>query len=460
MSTDRPTLRAVAHKTKSDLRYVDFVRISYLTGNKKCYLGVGRHALFFLKKTLNGFIPGGKIQLCHIVKVVEDTNSKGLLCIQMNAMAPTEFGSDTLYVLSENRPELMKQIAISWQADCCFRLNKMRLFPRFQSELSDLDEHAPEHIVVKPHAGYKQVTFGGYNFFIPEPFKGVGVIEGSMGTYRSPIGVEVSFHVHDAVSISHLEDIGRDCIRWVALEYKNYLTKGLDNFYVFRNEAHHRKCDLLQDIASWSGWELFVKGQQHATFCMILRRQYCPPLMNTCQDISVMYKVPMRLLQAGDMSDDQLRNLCAITANSCCPSSEVSMYNDLVQARLDCLAFNEEALAWFKAYHNMEPRYTEIAMIFCKSIMMLLPKDGPCSEILEAKPWRDLPHVADPLHVIQDNFYKHLDEKTTSGGRDTEADIRRNTWVMRVARYLAYCVDGGLLGNQFSFVDVVEEKFP
>lgn len=56
------------------------------------------------------------------------------------------------------------------------------------------------------------------------------------------------------------------------------LTRETDQYYVLRNTPYMKKMNLSEDIACWLGWQMFIKTKQHVLVCMVMRRQYLPPL--------------------------------------------------------------------------------------------------------------------------------------------------------------------------------------
>ncbi|CAE7354618.1 GLY3 [Symbiodinium sp. KB8] len=75
-------------------------------------------------------------------------------------------------------------------------------------------------------------------------------------------------------------------LRTVAMEYQRSLTENLDQFYVVVSGQYLKKMNRTDDIASWDGWEFFVRSKEYAFACVLFRRQYIPPLFSTCQDRS------------------------------------------------------------------------------------------------------------------------------------------------------------------------------
>eukprot|EP00392_Amoebophrya_sp_AT5.2_P004791 g4800.t1 len=223
---------------------------------------------------------------------------------------------------------------------------------------------------------------------------------------QTSVEFEVIVHVHEPVELSLLSRQNREHVRWVALEYKQMLTAGTEQYYVLRNCSYLKKMNLSDDIAQWLGWQLLVKTEKHVLIVVVLRRAYVPPLMSSSQDVVVMFKSPNLEAEAikrrkseeagGDSpskksskkawyTDDELLLEAQLIADSLSPIEEdFPVYRDVLQAKLDALRFDEDRTAKNKlgdGYRFLEnhikllPKLREVGKCFLKSVFQMLVAD-------------------------------------------------------------------------------------
>merc|ERR1719352_154125 len=112
-----------------------------------------------------------------------------------------------------------------------------------------------------------------------------------------------------------LTKIGWEHIRWVALEYKQAFIKK-EETHVVRNQHYLKKMNLTNDPAAWVCWELLLKGRDMVTMAVLLRRQYMPPLMDTSQDIALIFRCKRSLIEDGRVHETDLRHACYLAADT------------------------------------------------------------------------------------------------------------------------------------------------
>eukprot|EP00397_Hematodinium_sp_SG-2012_P013128 GEMP01013321.1.p1 GENE.GEMP01013321.1~~GEMP01013321.1.p1 ORF type:complete len:639 (+),score=119.06 GEMP01013321.1:29-1945(+) len=467
MSSDPAILSALSHIAHHDLRFFTATLVNVLGKSIKCYLGVGKHALFFIKRNLSDLLPGGEIFYAYMEKVVEDTCTKTEALLVLNSNRPKEWESPKVFVSVENRKLLVQHLKCCWSVDFMWRFGEVAVFPNFLTALTNRQDEAP---LCEPFEGYKRCHYQDYTFFLREQFQEVrtAIQSSNTGQYEDSESFEISLHVHEPTSIVRLQQstIQRDHVRWVAAEYKQMLTDDCGQYYVLRNGPYLKKMNLVDDIASWTGWELFLKTEDFALIAMILRRQYIAPLMDTAQDLCVLVKCPL------DKVDDKVflqeAHIIADTISS--DQTEFSVYREFIQSKLDALRYDEETIGWMESHLKLHPKGAADlrlqAKIFLRSLLKLFFDDNPASVSKvyldphycfgdEVEPWLELTTCEDPISVAE-----NLQE--TEGIDDTDESADKNqskhNWYKRLSRYFAFCVDGGILGNKYSLRDLVENK--
>mmetsp|Transcript_112531 Transcript_112531/g.257752 ORF Transcript_112531/g.257752 Transcript_112531/m.257752 type:complete len:870 (+) Transcript_112531:173-2782(+) len=473
MSNDRAALMAVGLRCNAELRFFEMVRIRFLGHERTVYLGVGKHAIYLLRRDISKTIKGGEIYYAHIDKVIEDTVTQTDFMIVMNDNRAAEWESEKLFVVSDNRTRLLEYMAIAWQADVMYRFGSVRRFRHYEAEITTrgpLTEPRPQ---VRAFMGFDKFVYKGYSFFLPKGFKDMATAAGASktGSYIDPDdkGCTMVCEVGPTTPLPRLEQMGKEHVRWTALEYKQKITAPLKAATVLRNCSSHKAMDLAGDIAQWTGWELLVKSADEMIACFIMRRKYVPPLLDSAQDIVVTFRAPVRLEPIYPTAE--LRRLAKIAADSLTSTSEsFSYYPTMVQARADALLFDEESLTWLSKSLDIYPgkrtdEQTEEEQVnelhnkarkFVKSILKALEAENALThqEILEQKEMKDIDYYHDPMQAVRQDLLKDVGGLCIDEG-DNKAE-RKNAWALRVARYLAYCIDGGLFGGKFTMCDITD----
>jgi len=450
---------------------------------RKIYLCVGHHALFLVRCNFAKVLKrGGELRYEWIQQFVVDSSSRTNFKVVLgksNHRPPD--GPAQVLVICEHRASMLKKIAICYLADSMHRLNKVVSFP--QSEEDMKWRHDPHGVL--PWQGYKRAVYHGYSIFIREEFvdKPSAASTVNSGVYKGPCRIlnpsasvqmeheelDLALHVYDPVPLTHLGRIGREHIRWLATEYKQAMVRGQQT-YVLRNQVYLKKMNLSNDMAAWIGWELLLRTQNYTTAVVLLRRQYVPPLMDTVQDFAVVLKCPSNVIFEKWVTDEDLLHETHMMADTLgVQAQNTILYPDLIQAKLDALLYDEEGYAWIRSRLRLRPdganRLEKCSSIFVKGVLKILRDEGVLShpEIWEEICHRVMPlcedrseQDVDPLTIVQKNLYgpaEGLVWRSTEEDEDTLVAL--TAWQGRVAQFLAYCVDGGLMGAKFTLADIV-----
>jgi len=458
---------------------VTMVRDASEGSDRTCYICIGKHCLYFVAKTLDSMFDGRRLSYLHIERAIIDPSTRCRFLLELvsdHDDANWEAG-DRIFVESQHREQLLEHIGLCWQAETMFRKYEVRKFQRFvpkageaRGDFSLADRNSNDHLQVCPFKEYNEEEFRhrGYGVFLRKGFRsdsglrtgtfvhdrGWSVVYNAQ-TVVMPPKVQITIHVDDPKSIMELERsaTGEDDLRTVAAMYKQAITEKLDQFYMLANNAYNKRMNRNASVASWDGWEFFVRGQEYAFACVIFRREYIPPLCDTVQDIAVLLRCP-----AANLTHDICEvcmDECHFVADTLASTADGQTYDNMIQARLDTLQCTEEAYRWLKGVHNLQPVHSRAATKFVKSIVKILVADGQLWDetIVEADVFRDVDVLSDPLKVAEELI---ADYGQMLGSDDKKLrDERRNSWRHRIARYLAYCVDGGIVGDRFTMGTLV-----
>lgn len=453
-----------------------FERIHLVTGGREpvpCFLCLGKQAIFFVSKDMSKLVEGKTLSYLHIQKAVVDSSTKTFYLLRLSDDKDSYWSSDIL-IKSFFRDQTLGRIALSWQAATMFYNYQVEKFPMARSAFGKqmTSTVSTDHLQVEPFKGYEEgFKHRGYSFFLRQGFISSSglkqgtfvhptgwVVEGYNGQRREvPPGVQITVHAKDPIPAMELENSGSgsDDIRTIATQYRQLNVECLDQFYVMVNNPYQKKMNRTNDIASWDGWEFFVRSKDYIFICIILRREYIPPLCDLVQDLALVLRCPAENMKFDhcEILLDELRYV----ADTISPTAECRQpYREIIQARLDTLQCSGDAYLWLEGNLGLTPVHRKSsALKFLKSIIQIMISEVGMNDdtILDVDVFRGVPVLHNPLLVAQELLgdVAGLLEKLPDRAE------RRNAWYCRISRYLAFCVDGGLLGERFVLGDLVRQ---
>lgn len=486
---DQVILSILGRVTKVELQMFERVIMFHGEASQSCILCIGKHSIFFVNKEMSSLIDESslsELSYLRIEKAVSDKKTNTFFLLKMREN--TASWGDQILIESQHRTVLLDRIGLCWQAQVMYKTFRVEKFLHttmpVSSQFPNLKmQHNIDKLQVEPFKLYEEKPFEhrGYSFFLRKNFTPLAGLK--HGTFVQdvgwpveynkqkiviPPGVQITCHVNYPESIMEMEKStdGRDDLRTVATEYKQALTDPLERFYIIENSSRLKKMNRTNDIASWEGWEFFIRSKDYEFACVIFRRKYIPPLCDITQDVAILLRCP-----SGKKQNDLCQVLmdeCRFVADSLAPTSisnaeAKNVYREIIQARLDTLQFNEDGYRWCEGYLKLTPVHKKNSAIkFVKSIIYIAQENdmlvGEESEsarhgILELPIFAHVPILKEPLEIHKEmlsDAEKLLGSDSEDEKAKKEKAERRRHWLARIARYLAYCVDGGLLGDRFT----------
>ncbi|CAE7781439.1 unnamed protein product, partial [Symbiodinium pilosum] len=473
MSADPVILDVLASICKDALQMFERVVIVFDDKEeRRANICISKHFIYFVNREMSKLIEDRKrISYLDIQRAVVDSTTNRYFLLELRPSQGSTWSGTRILVQSTHRDLLLQKIALCWQAEVMYRWFDVRKFEMVKAALGEqlaavknMIAKQNDLIKIEPFRGYEDsFSYRGYSFWLRKGFASVsglkdGVFQNDQGwevSYKAqpvlvPPGVRVMVQVDNEQLIMDLEKSrdGMEDLRTVAMEYQRSLTENLDQFYVVVSGQYLKKMNRTDDIASWDGWEFFVRSKEYAFACVLFRRQYIPPLFSTCQDIAVVVRCP-----AQNMTNDSCEVIldeCHLIADSISSVYEnVGIYKRPLQARLNTLHFNEDGYRWAEGQLGMVPVHRRAALKFLKSLVKILLSEGALwdESIEHDEIFKDVPDMGDPCSVPQEPISEAESLLQTSRDRDQ----RRNAWAARIARYFAHCVDGGIMGERFTF---------
>lgn len=470
------------------MRYFDLVTIINGETVRRCYVGLGKHSLFFMRVNWDALIhKGGEIPYAFILKVVEDEHRKDQFMLFLSPNRSGEWASERLYIHTVHRSQFIRHLTVNWQTDIMWRLGKIRTLPQSSFPLST--EGAGGHLKIVPFLHWCWKEYQDYRFMLPACYEST---HSAMGIQRNNTGeyickttkCSLMVQVHEELTLDQARCLNRDHIRWVVAVYKEKLLENEKDFYVLLNRPYQKKMNLAGDIASWSAWELMIRTRETTLILILLRRQYLPPVCNGSQDIALIFKIPDALVRDNKKFNTKVREARLIADSICTVCSSFQVYRPIVMSKLDSLLYEPEDLAWVRANIKLAPKWRRQAKMLLRHVIRSYIEDravdqhlahmltGEASHYLvnaaSDEAWADLPHLPEvPRKVmsflmdIRDNADGLPKKDEVPEGfqhSDWEDECRRvhNQWYFRLARYIGFCLDGGLIGARFTIEHLVQ----
>eukprot|EP00913_Durusdinium_trenchii_P035004 g32744.t1 len=309
-----------AVRTKVHLRYFELVKFTAAGHNVTCFLAVGKHALFLVRRNLGGLYPndkGGEIYFAFISSMVEDSDNATDLLLLLSESGALAWKSEKLFVSCENRHALAQRIQVAWNTDYIFRFGQVRhLHLTKQSFGGERDRDKKLFLTVKPFKGCKEAH---WHFQDHERL------------------CELEIGVQEPVSIADLEAANHNHIRWAGLEYKQSITLSLRDVVVTKSKSFLKRMNLMNDLCAWSGWEITLRSEDSVMAIVLLRRQYVPPLADAAQDFVIRVTCQRWAVDEGKIDEEVLLHEARLIADSTMPNTPhctvpQQMYQDFIQA--------------------------------------------------------------------------------------------------------------------------------
>eukprot|EP01071_Lankesteria_metandrocarpae_P015055 Lankesteria_metandrocarpae@DN927_c0_g1_i1.p1 len=455
---DKAVLAAASHRTDSRVHFVDFCDVSYGTNTKKVFFCVAEHECSLLRKSFSRLVTGAKFYYEDIDKVVTDLRTDSCILIKFKTERSPHLAEDRMYIMTMQRDNLIKHIDVCYRASIMASTYRPCKLPIYEDKLPK-QRRNHELPSLEPFIGFQVVQYEGYSFFLDDGFEDRATSTGSSGTgqYVDARRIEVAVHVHDPFPLRHLADVQRDSLRHVADEYRRGLTTNTKHFHVAENRAHFKKMNLADDIASWCGWEICIQSTEALIACILLRRSYVPPLLDTCQDIAIIFRIDLESAREMQMTMSALRRECHLTADSLSTITQTHVwYKNLVQNQCDCLVYDAKSYQWLEWRLKTRPCWQINARALLLSILKLFESENVLADsdlVLEANPENNVPVIDDPTVAIN-QIVQNPVGFDLSDNSDFQLSCR-NEWAIRVSRYLALSLNGWLLAGKFSLLDIV-----
>jgi hypothetical protein len=442
---------------------------------------LGEHEFFMMSVDMKEF--KGEVSYPHILRVIKQLSGstpEDVIVLELSEDRKDHIPAKVTFA-TPSKDKLLKHLKCYWQADYMFRLGIVRTL-HIEEEVINMKGHraAMNKIdIPKPflrtYPHYKEVGIGSYGFFIPNGLqltdKAYGTLQGTVIIDQNDASMNFQMSMNFVAEEERLVDAPQRSLKFKAdLSLESYVDQ--QEYWVLRNEPYIKGLNLRQDIAAWQGW--LVKAVTPTQFLIViyLRRKFIPPLLETSQDIMIRGRANL------DKDPEEL--LRKITDSIFSTQMLVNPYGKVIQAKANGLLMSEETANFLQSMRPIpfrpEPTMEKWAFLFVYSLAFLIKEytDGANEMLAVTKMLDKLDYIKnskpnvevgrpfssfiqDPMNaanMLCGLYPSQVDNETSEGeGRVVNA-LEKAIWDAKVARYLGYCVDGGLLFSRLTMADI------
>ena len=266
----------------------------------------------------------------------------------------------------------------------------------------------------------------------------------------------------------------KEDLRFYCEEYAHQLMAE-EVYWVISSNMYLKRSNMNADKASWSGWEVHIRTNKQDVLVILMRRKYIPPIMDSFTDtFFIIYgkeKTKSEIEKLGMAlnfpdTEKTLKTLRDAADSMHFITTINKIYTMIVQEKANALLLDEEAFAFYQYKLKIKPKGIIFAICFMESIFKSLSRFDKAayehlhkvlnsrysSEMMNPKNKSliaDLRSKSQPTEVA--------DKYNSSGinAKSSDDTVGRN-WRFKISKYIAYCVDGGLLSGQFTIVDILK----
>ncbi len=475
------------------------------------YLCLGKHSLHILdrnmraKEEFDGVLVTVPYACIENITFNPESRDSELFVLNFSSLPLKCKCPLQLFCNSTARKQLLDNLEICWRTDHMFQHWDVRDFPKTETKAALLPHHMSPYLpenwkgdqkgaaseFTNAPPGFSRHNVKDYMFFCQANF--VPRIERASGRNEQGLFVSIPnegrskkaskndtklsnlkmhmetncfFYIRVSEKISLEEASTVTCKQIAEHTLAVEIAPRLAEYRVIGTPGEYFKTqNLTGDPASWEAFTMHLRGLDAApgpinrlygnrdVAIVVARRKYIPPVMDMAQTfILVFYGESLRQREGSAFMSAPEGVIDTLS-----PRSRAYEPDRLViQTKANALLFDEEAYAWYQARLNIVPKAVLRAKQFCKSILRLLDRVN----LGDASTDTDVVFPEAQVDPKQDDPFEFasLLEKESDGLPDTAPSVLVNAWKKRVWRYIAYCVDGGLIPHLLQIDKLVYDQ--
>lgn len=357
-----------------------------------------------------------------------------------------------------------------------------------------------KNIILSQAPGFELFTHkSGYIFYIKNGYEYKG------NTFYYPnLNLEFEINISNLTYVDKLNLMkDQKDIYWFSLSklLDFVASKKIQNYWVIKTQFYNKKFNLTMDKAKWEGFKIEIRTNEknrRLTFknneekpkkenegeekeineyniaLILLRRKYIPPFYDKYLDIVITCKEPLDKERI--FISSEAKHILETIADSIHLREQIlnqNGYKKILEAKVESLLLDEEGADFFN--NNLEIRGKACLMNAYNYLYKFLSTiasgvhDEKIEDIIKElwfhlveigkkinKGFNEDEHKKRLTHSDIDTFIREFSQLINTGGSAGYFNKVKDSWEMKMWRYLSYCVNGGLTNNNFMLRDLID----
>ncbi|EAR83397.2 hypothetical protein TTHERM_00938850 (macronuclear) [Tetrahymena thermophila SB210] len=510
------TLKAIGGALNTEILFV-CKALHLVESEKDYYICVGENCFYFIDEFFDKV--RGKSEYNNLLRIIVDQKIETILQIHFKESKDQNMPLK-MNLICYDRKNLIYYLNYAWKTYQMYYSLEVKDLPiyqqdiKFQNKANKKTIGPPEFMFQQKDDGVK-FTINNYVFQLNAQFKNIqtGIYE-----YKAaPLDYQLFIQVTNPLPLHTIQKMGvYSYLDQYALKYIDQIVAeyGIQKYYIEYSNPYIRRHNLTEDKSQWKGWEISIVTNQskiRQVNVIILRRSFLPPLLENFNDIIiVLFSNSAAYNKKGKIEARQI-------ADSIYPFNMVlPIYSLLIQDKCNSLSLQEINYEFLLSHDPpLYPNAIYYSFLVIKYIHNKLSNSVSQQKRLKIKEDQIISRMT-RLHVfnasdnlnkfkslqfnsiqqlilyIQDEIAKQFDFQDQDNQNILEQqdqviedfrqnrnnvsgnfDVERNSvnmlskqmqkfsfdsynWKKKVSRFITFCVDGGIFGDRFSLVDVIE----
>jgi len=465
MTSSETLMQGLSHVVRCPLSFVCVINFK----ENDYFFCLGQHSFFLIKRNLEEI--ECEIYLAHIETVFIDNYKYNILQIQFSENRDNKIPAK-MNLITDDRPLLINHMASSWKTDYMFRKGRIMNMPLFKADLANqikdidfMNKSLLPASLTDPdlYIHLKKHELNGYFFFLYEAFEP----QKEVGVYQNPANsCKVFLQISDNMPLDFITLMrDREELKYYSQVFLDAIMGDRRDYWIISSGVYHKRNNLTMDSAQWAGWEIHLRDNKKEILIILMRRKFIPPMMDVFQDFAIVMNGP--IIEKTDTKTAKeyityLRNMAdsLYSVNTLHNTSQNSIYRLLIEEKANGLLLDDETYYFYQYKKDLKPKQIVFGIKYLSCILKTL-SSGVSDEYMTLE--KELLHKYDTeiqgdvygVSQIKENDPTALINEFLKLSYQGSDNIKKKLWLYKLSRYLAYCVDGGLLNGQFSLVEIL-----
>ena len=432
------------------------------------FFSLGQHSFFLINEDLEKI--RCEIYLAHIETVFIDNYKFNVLQIQFSDNRDNQVPAK-MNMLCEDRPLLISHLSAAWKTDYMYRKGRIKNMPLYKADLTDQMKDVdfisknllPAFLTDSDlYRNIKKHELNGYFFFLNNALEQ----QKEVGVYKNPSNkCKIFLQISDPMPLEFIPLLrDKEDLKFYSQIFLDSIMGDRKDYWIMSSRVYHKRNNLTLDLAQWCGWETHIRSAKRDTLIIILRRKFIPPMLDVFQDIAIVMNGPDLKKKDQETSNEYITYLrdmadSLYSVNTLHITEGKSIYDNLIKEKANGLLLDDETYFFYQYNKEIKPKQITFGIKYLCCILDILSHASEdyagLKKLLLNKYQNEIKEdsysiinakEADPTRLIDEFFNRSFHGSEF---------IKKKLWLYKLSRYLAYCVDGGLLNGQFSLSDIL-----